>query len=322
MPRELYINDLIGKLPPKIDAIIFSQELELFIENIASVAKLDDDQEIWLHSVITDLLIGKINISSFQKSLLDITISEQTSQLIFNYLNQKVFSNIQDELQTVQKIYEKESKVDLASEKKEASISKQTETSTTMLNYIQELAASIKKSEEPVLVSSAPIIPEEKKAIINETRPEEVKVKPIIVENETLVKKPVEVVVPEIKPVEEVPVFTPKETMVFKMMKQKEEQSNGKLNEYFKALKDNLNFESSHDSENVFQPPFKATKGRSMMVESSITDDMPKSDNTTNEKVEAKKEPIKYNSFDYMKKPNTVNEAKPADDKFIDLGDF
>jgi hypothetical protein len=38
--------------------------------------------------------------------------------------------------------------------------------------------------------------------------------------------------------------------------------------------------------------------------------------------VEAKKEPIKYNSFDYMKKPNTINEAKPADDKFIDLGDF
>jgi hypothetical protein len=46
MPRELYINNLIDKLPSKIDAIIFSQELELFIENIASIAKLNDDNQV------------------------------------------------------------------------------------------------------------------------------------------------------------------------------------------------------------------------------------------------------------------------------------
>jgi hypothetical protein len=200
-----------------------------------------------------------------------------------------------------------------------------------MSSYIQELAASIKKKEtieEKVLDTTIPEEkPIEKKIIINvndngqeeKIETKEIKADPIISE------MPIKEKETESEPIpiaSDIPSLTPKESIVLNMMKKKEEQSNGKLNEYFKALKDNLSVGITEEKENVFQPPFKATKGRSMLVESEMMNNDTNPTVAQAQTTEPKKEPVKYNSFNYIKKPTDNTVAKPTDEKFIDLGDF
>jgi hypothetical protein len=46
MPQEIHMIDMIKKLTPIIQEVIFSQELENFISTISSAAQLNDDQEV------------------------------------------------------------------------------------------------------------------------------------------------------------------------------------------------------------------------------------------------------------------------------------
>ncbi len=325
--------EIYDYLPEKIKELLFSQFMDNLMANIFALANIPEEKQISLHRDTVGVLIGRHDLKQYENILkTNYGLNDNVTATTIALLNEKLFNQITDALEKSKEVYKRFSEGNI----KNLSNSVISETKNEfkepekIMSYIQELAESIKKEDtlpEANLeiiptIADMKIIPEEKKITINTPvlKPEEAKVEPVVIKNEAVAEEPVKEVAPEVKPVEEVPAFVPKESTVFKMMKNKEEQSNGKLNEYFKALKDNLDFGNTNESENIFQPPFKATKGRSMMVESSIEES--KDNIVVNESIEPKKKPVRYNSFEFMKKPNTPSEAKSADDKFIDLGDF
>jgi len=332
--------EIYNYLPEKIKELLFSQFMDNLMANVFALANISEEKQTPLHRDTVGVLIGRYDLKQYENMLkANYNLNDNVTATTMALLNEKLFGQITDVLEKSREIYKQfsEGNIENISQPVIPVLNKDTKNPEQLMSYIQELATSIKKeeaSEEDVKKDNLEIVPtkiatEEKKIIINanENKPEEIKkveekkeeILPIAIEEKIVSEAVIKEVVEEIPLLKEAPSLTPKESMVLKMMKQKEDQSNGKLNDYFKALKDNLDVVAK-EPENIFQPPFKATKGRSMMIESSIADNSSEQPVAQEQTIEPKKEPIKYNSFNYAKKP--MDTSKPTDEKFIDLGDF
>jgi len=90
MLTEIYIGDIIDKLPDQIQSIIFSDELEQIVDNLSSIIGLDEDQKMLLSQSITTLLMGKYDFVTFKNVLLGFNLSETNINLALDYLNKKI----------------------------------------------------------------------------------------------------------------------------------------------------------------------------------------------------------------------------------------
>ncbi len=324
--KDISAFDLYEYLPSKIQELLFSHFMDNLMATAFSLANVAEENQTLMHRDTVSVLIGKYDLKQYSDILkIKYNLTDNLINSIVELLNEKLFKQIASDLIKSRSIYKQfsEGQVDVDQKMLEPVAKQSINSPEKLVSYIQELASSLKKEEEPKKTNiEISVKPPVKETVLANEAKEEVKVEPTIIKNEPIVEEPIKEVIPEVKPVEEIPAFIPKESTVFKMMKQKESQDNGKLNEYFKALKDSLDFENTAKTENIFQPPFKATKGRSMLVESGMEDNAMDALNDAKENQVPQKAPVRYNSFEFMKKPNTPSETKTTDDKFIDLGDF
>ena len=315
---EITAFELYNFLPAKIQELLFSQYLDDVMENVYSIANVPADKQISMHRDVVSVLIGKYELKKFENILISVYgLSENVTGVVMSFLKSRVFDPALNDINSARIVYlqaEKEGINDLNNKNVIEEQAIPNPSSDKLVSYIQELANSIKEKPEPQPKPEP--IEEATKEVRSETK--------IIEESPTEEINDEKEKEEAIKPVEE-----KKESILLQAMRQHQVGSEGKLNEYYKALKDNLDFKSE-EKENVFQPPFKAVKGRGALVESTgaegtgsaFTQDITKGNEPEISKNSEFKEPVKYNSFDYLKKEKDNPDAPKADTKFIDLGDF
>jgi len=316
--NEITAFELYNFLPNKIQELLFSQYMDDTMENVYSIANIPVDQQVLVHRDVVSVLIGKYELSHFESLLKSAYgLSDNISTVIMNFLKSRVFEPAQLDIKSARVIYLQAEKEGVAGFKNKNILEERSIPNPSpdkLVSYIQELANSIKEKPEP------------------QPKPEPVEeaIKEVRSETKIIEESPTEEINDEkekeeaIKPVEE-----KKESILLQAMRQHQVGSEGKLNEYYKALKDNLDFKSE-EKENVFQPPFKAVKGRGALVESTgdegtgsaFAQDITKGNEPEISKNSEFKEPVKYNSFNYLKKEKVASDDPKADTKFIDLGDF
>jgi len=303
--NDITAFDIYNYLPQKIQELLFNQTVDDLMENIFSVINIPTDKQVLLHRDTVSVLIGKYDIKEYENILkVNYGLNNTMLSTIMNILKTKLFDKVSNDIEKSKVIFKQAQAGELFDNKNE-------EAKTTiqspeqLVSYIKNLAISLEKKEQPkdntqsiVKNIEAPKIVEINKS--NESIEDNIK------NNEKVENKQV---------VEE------KNSILLKAMKQRETNYESKLTEYYKALKDNLD-NKVEEKENVFQPPFRATKGRGALIESSIdTENTNKISDIKEQKEEVIKNPVKYNSFNYIKKDKEENAPK-SDDKFIDLGDF
>jgi len=316
---DIIAFDIYEYLPNKIQDLLFSPMVDELMSNVFSIANIPIEKQSLLHRDLVSVLIGKYEISQFNEILkTTYDLNDHMATTVINFLKTNLFNSIQNELNQSKVIYKqaesgqliKTDNILLDTEEKE----KIPQATNEMISYIKSLADTIKKEPEK--------IPPTQEVI----KKEEIIEKPII--KEELKKE--EVV--ELKKTEEKTEDLKPEPILLTAMRQYENRSEGKLNEYYKALKNNLD-NKMKESENVFQPPFKTSKDKGALIESSLNtiDNSPFIDqelqniqkNDNNQIEDTAKQPIQYNSVNYTKKDDAVNSDMPkSDDKFIDLGDL
>lgn len=303
--------DVYEFLPAKIQELLFSQYMDDTMENIYSIANIPSDKQVLLHRDVVSVLIGKYEVKQFEELLKSTYgLSDNLTTVVMNFLKSRVFEPAQLDIRNARVVYlqaEKEGVESFNSGSNAEIPMVANPRPEKLVSYIQELASSLK--DKPIIEKPKEETKEE--VVVKEEKAEEVE--PAMVE-----EKIVEEVEPEPK----------KESILLQAMLQHQTGTEGKLNEYYKALKDNLDVKAE-EKENVFQPPFRSVKGRGALVESSAEENPSSAfgQNTVKEikkeePEESFKEPIKYNSFNYLKKEKESEDAPKAETKFIDLGDF
>ncbi len=303
--------DVYEFLPAKIQELLFSQYMDDTMENIYSIANIPSDKQVLLHRDVVSVLIGKYEVKQLEELLKSTYgLTDNLTTVVINFLNSRVFQPAQLDIRNARVVYlqaEKEGVESFNSGSNTEIPAISNPKPEKLVSYIQELASSLK--DKPIIERPKEEIKEE--VVVKEVEVEEAE--PVMVE-----EKIVEETEPEPK----------KESILLQAMLQHQTGTEGKLNEYYKALKDNLDVKVE-EKENVFQPPFRSVKGRGALVESSADENAPSAfdsnvdkDIKKEEPEESFREPIKYNSFNYLKKEKESGDAPKAETKFIDLGDF
>lgn len=286
MLNDIYIGDIINKLPEKIQSIVFSDDIEKIIDNLSLIIGLDEDQKVQLLRNITSLLIGKYDFDDFKNVLLNFNLSQANTVLALDYLNKKLLDNNKNYINESIKIYKKE----LEKLQTETAVVNK-DHSTSITSYIQELASALKnkeqnfptqeKNQETVdLITSTPkdIVVEKETApiIVGETN----QLSPIIAVNEIKKLEPI--------------INEKKDSILLQAMHQHAIGEESKLNKYYKDLQDSLS-EKTKETKNVFQPPFKSSVNRGALIE-SFFDDTQRAPNITSE---ASKTPLNSTPIQY-----------------------
>jgi hypothetical protein len=315
-------------LPLKIQELLFSQYMDNAMENVFSIASIPTDKQTDLHRDVVGVLIGKYNIEKLAELLKDkYELNESMIKLVMNFLNSKIFNFLKVEMQKAKVIYEQAKKEGVGGINRDVIIQEKISNKPPekLVSYIQELASSLKERPEEKVAEKAE---EEKKEI------ETVYAKTEGENNPTIEKPPLpkeEVRTESQMPINDSPAIIEKieekkgekDSILLQAMLKNKAVNTGKLNEYYKSLKNNLSAVNTEEKDNVFQPPFKTNTNNRVLIESSF-DTSVNTDKSQNGKdsYQEFKTPVKYNSFNYSKKESSTEELNKNDSKFVDLGDF
>ena len=290
--QDITAFDIFDYLPAKIQELLFSQYMDNVMENVFSIASISTDNQTELHRDVVSVLIGKYDIEKLKGLLKNkYELSESMINIVINFLNSKLFGFLKTEMQQTKSIYEQAEKEGVNGINKDMNIREEMSKKSPekLVSYIQELANALKEKPEE--------IKEEKKVMFPESAD--------VDHNEVAVEK------------EE------KETILLKAMRKNKVENTGKLNEYYKSLKNNLSAVDNKEKENVFQPPFKSDTNNRILIESSFNDGAEqKKIKDEKDSSQEFKTPVKYNSFNYTKKEDNKETLSKNDSKFVDLGDF
>ncbi len=310
-------------LPLKIQELLFSQYMDNAMENVFSIASIPTDNQTDLHRDVVGVLIGKYSIEKLAEILKDkYGLSESMVKLVMDFLNSKIFNFLKVEMQKSKIVYEQAKKEGVGGVKRDVIIQEKLSNKPPekLVSYIQELASALKEKPEEKVVEN-----EEKKEIESAFTKTEAENKPIITEP-PLPKEEIKAEVQD--PINDAPVAVEKEeeekgSILLQAMRKNKTDNTGKLNEYYKSLKNNLNTINTDEKETVFQPPFKSNINKRALIESSFDSSISQVEKE-NKKDDSQefKTPVKYNSFNYSKKESSVEEINKNDSKFVDLGDF
>jgi len=311
--NEITAFDIYDYLPEKIKELLFNQTMDDLMESIFAIANIPADKQTLLHRDIVSVLIGKYSIEECESILKNsYGLNSSMTATVMGILKTKLFDLVKSDIAKSRMIFQQAKDGNLFNNDLQP---KETiKPPEQLMSYIKNLASTMKTDN---------IEPEIKKEE-NIKLPEK-KVEPVVLQTN---KNNVEIKVPEIQKIDE---SEKTNSLLLKAMKQREVNSESKLTEYYKMLKDNLDTKTE-EKENVFQPPFRSVKGKGALVESSF-DNLENTNspfvnkafekkNNENADEETKISPVKYNSFDYTKKEKEETNIPKVDDKFVDLGDF
>lgn len=271
MLTEIYIGDIIDKLPDQIQSIIFSDELEQIVDNLSSIIGLDEDQKMLLSQSITTLLMGKYDFVTFKNVLLGFNLSETNINLALDYLNKKLFDKNKKYINDASYIYQEELQK-LQNPKQELVTNFSKNTTPSVVSYIKELAETIKQKEShPKSETALEVINNDNIAAAVKTPIENTLAKTADQVEPTKSTVSLEPVKVEEAPKLETPVLEKKDSILLQAMRQHSNSEDSKLNKYYKELRDSLS-EKTKETKNVFQPPFKSATNHGALIESFLDD--------------------------------------------------
>lgn len=342
--QDITAFDIFDYLPAKIQELLFSQYMDNVMENVFSIASVSTDNQTELHRDVVSVLIGKYDIEKLKELLKNkYELSESMINIVINFLNSKLFGFLKTEMQQTKSIYEQAEKEGVNGINKDMNIREEMSKKSPekLVSYIQELANALKEKPEETKEEKKVMFPESADIDYNEDGTKEEKpiiksvpIKREVVINSTLpeeIKEEKKVGVPESADVDHNEVAVEKEdaakedeeSILLKAMRKNKVENTGKLNEYYKSLKNNLSAVDNKEKENVFQPPFKSDTNNRILIESSFNDGAEqKKIKDEKDSSQEFKTPVKYNSFNYTKKEDNKETLSKNDSKFVDLGDF
>lgn len=306
--NEITAFDIYDYLPEKIKELLFNQTMDDLMESIFAVANIPADKQTLLHRDIVSVLIGKYSIEECESILKNsYGLNSSITATVMSILKTKLFDLVKNDIAKSRMIFQQAKEGNLF--KNDSQSKEIVKPPEQLMSYIKNLASTMKTDNTELEIKK-----EE-----NIKLPE--KVEPTVSQKN---KNNVEIKIPEIQKIDE---SEKTNSLLLKAMKQREVNSESKLTEYYKMLKDNLDTKTE-EKENVFQPPFRSVKGKGALVESSFDNientNSPFVDKAFEKKgnEEIVKNPVKYNSFEYIKKEKEETNIPKVDDKFVDLGDF
>ena len=327
---ELFAFDILNNLPKNIQSLFFNSRTEQIQDSAATIANISLAQQSEFFNEIVNVLIGKNNLATFEKNLTaNLGLTQNIATTVVNFLNEKLFDAIKNDLVNAQSIYKQMSSdtVDstyqpMAGEAITPTNLSVDQSPTEILSYIQELANALKQKDKK---PETEILPENKKiasvveAPITNVVPDNI--------SEPLIKKenkqsPTTIIATEIKNFAPI-VDEKKDSILLQAMRQNAIGEESKLSKYYKDLQNSLS-EKTKETKNVFQPPFKSSANHGALIESFLDntkinkDALPETNS-----LPVNGAPIKYS---HWIKPEQIAQNADAqtsnDEKFVDLGDL